>query len=105
MLRMMSTDTIHVEWHLTPRGWVHGDWSANQPLLSTAEPPDDRIETWLKSETRNAASFAPLQTTWSLLWACPHYSEANRKALRQQTRTLAGMLTNTLKIFETIPLE
>lgn len=76
----MRTDTVHVEWHLTPRGWVLGDWSANEPLELRTLPPDDREETWVKTETRHGVSFALLRTTWSFKWSSPHHNEADRLA-------------------------
>jgi len=85
----MSKDIVHVEWHLTPRGWVRGDWSANEPLYSNVLPPADRVETWVTTETTYDMQFAKTQREWSLAWASPQYSEVERAALRASIRVLA----------------
>ena len=70
----MSRDIVHVQWHLTPRGWVRGDWSANEPLESRTPPPADRVETWVTTETTYDMQFA---------------KDVERAALRATVRDLA----------------
>ncbi|MGC4098630.1 MAG: hypothetical protein QM706_16075 [Nitrospira sp.] len=82
----MVTDTVYVEWHLTPRGWIRGTWSINKPLQSSPPPPDDRVETWVKTETTHNNQFAHAQKEWALTWASSLHSEADRQALRASTR-------------------
>ena len=49
---LMSKDSVHFEWHLTPLGWVRGNWSANEPLhaevLIQALCPLRTTRTWLE---------------------------------------------------------
>lgn len=85
----MSKDIVHFEWHLTPRGWVRGDWSANEPLESNVPPPADRVETWVTTEITYDMQFAKAERKWSLAWASPQHSEVERTALRASIRGLA----------------
>jgi hypothetical protein len=85
----MSKDIVHVEWHLTPRGWVRGDWSANEPLESDVPPPADRVETWVTTETTYDMQFAKAQTEWSLTWVSSQHREVERSALRASVRVPA----------------
>ena len=85
----MSKDIVHVEWHLTPRGWVRGGWSANEPLESNVPPPADRVETWVTTETTYDMQFAKAQWEWSLTWASSQHSDVERAALRATLRDLA----------------
>jgi hypothetical protein len=85
----MSKDIVHFEWHLTPRGWVRGDWSANDPLESSVPPPADRVETWMTTETTYDMQFEKAKREWSLTWASSQHSEGERKALRASIRVLA----------------
>ena len=84
----MSKDIVHIEWHLTPRGWVRGDWSANEPLQSKVPPPADRVETWVTTETTYDMQFAKAHREWSLTWASSQ-DEVERAALRASVRVLA----------------
>jgi len=84
----MSKDIVHVEWHLTPRGWVCEDWSANEPLQSDVPPPADRVEMWVTTETTYDMQFAKVQREWSLAWASLQHSDAERAALRASVRGL-----------------
>ncbi|CUS37315.1 hypothetical protein COMA2_30204 [Candidatus Nitrospira nitrificans] len=85
----MSKDIVHFEWHLTPRGWVRGDWSANEPLHSRVPPPADRLETWVTTETTYDMQFAKADRKWSLAWASAQHSELERRTLRGRIRVLA----------------
>ena len=89
MFFFMSKDIIHTEWHLTPRGWVRGDWSANEPLESNVPPPADRIETWVTTETTYDMQFAKAQREWTRTWASSQHSEVERTAMRASIRVLA----------------
>lgn len=85
----MSKDIVHVEWHLTPRGRVRGDWSANELLESDVPPPADRVETWVTTETTYDMQFAKAQKEWSLTWASSQHSEEDRSTLRASIRVPA----------------
>ena len=99
----MGTDTTYVEWHLTPRGWVHGDWSANSPLQSITPPPNDRVETWIvKEESHDVYSSRP-HKEWSLVWSSPEYTEADRRKLRAQIRTPAKESDDSKRAFWDFP--
>jgi hypothetical protein len=82
-------DIVHFEWHLTPRGWVRGDWSANEPLHSRVPPPADRVETWVTTEITYDMQFAQAERKWALAWASAQHSELERTALRASIRGLA----------------
>lgn len=101
----MRTTTIQIEWHLTPRGWVNGDWSAQGTLTPRSNPPEDRVETWVKSEVCQAITFLPLKIDWSLVWASPQYSDIDRKALRADIRTVAPGPNNPAKVYGEFPFE
>lgn len=83
---VLATDHVRVEWHLTPRGWVRGDWSINKPLGGEFQPPDDRVETWVRTETSLDADFSRTQDQWSLTWTSPESSEADRTVMRATVR-------------------
>jgi hypothetical protein len=85
----MSKDIVHFEWHLTPRGWVRGNWSANEPLHVEVPAPADRVETWVTTETTYNMQFAKAQREWSLAWASPQHGDDERAALRASVRGLA----------------
>jgi hypothetical protein len=85
----MSKDIVHVEWHLTHRGWVRGDWSANEPFHSEVTPPADRVETWVTTETTYDMQFAKSQREWALRWTSSQHSEEERTALRASVRAVA----------------
>jgi hypothetical protein len=85
----MSKDIVHFQWHLTPRGWVRGDWSANEPLEFRTPPPADRVETWVTTETTYDMQFAKAHKEWTLTWASPEQNEEERTALRSTIRTPA----------------
>lgn len=101
----MRTTTIQIEWHLTSRGWMSGDWSSDGPVKPRSNPPEDRIETWVKSEVCQAITFVPLEINWSLIWASPHHSAIDRKALREKIRTVALGPNNPDKVFGDFPLD
>ncbi|MDK2742899.1 MAG: hypothetical protein NDI90_08280 [Nitrospira sp. BO4] len=101
----MRTTTIQIEWHLTPRGWVNGDWSAQGPLTPRSSPPEDRVETWVKSEVCQPTTFVPLEIKWSLVWASPHHSEIDRKVLRAKIRTVVVGPNNPSEVYGEFPLE
>ena len=101
----MRTSTIQIEWHLTPKGWVSGDWSGNGPVTSRSNPPEDRIETWVKSEVCQAVTFVPLEINWALVWASPNHSDADRKALRARIRKVVLGPNNPSKVYGEFPLE
>lgn len=82
----MATDLICVEWHLTPRGWVQGNWSINKPRMLESPPPKDGVETWMKTQIILDSDYSRTQHLWSLTWASPDLSEADRKALRATIR-------------------
>ncbi len=82
----MSKDIVHFLWHLTPRGWVRGDWSANEPLHPKTPPPADRVETWMTTETTYDMQFDKTHKQWTMTWASPEQSEAERTALRATIR-------------------
>ncbi|MGC4098939.1 MAG: hypothetical protein QM706_17660 [Nitrospira sp.] len=82
----MATEITRVEWHLTPRGWVRGNWGINVPLGNNLPVPVDRIETWLTIETIPAEDRAPKQKDWNLVWVSPLHSEMDRKHLRATIR-------------------
>ena len=74
---------VHYEWHLTPRGWVLGDWFPNdEPSEPKMLPPVDRIETWCTIETSYDGWTTKAQTEWTLIWASPEHSETERQVLR-----------------------
>lgn len=73
---------VHLEWHLTPRGWVCGDWSAKEPVTPRTPPPEDRVETWVITATPYTNLCVPAQKQWTLVWASSQHSEAQRRALR-----------------------
>ena len=74
---------VHFEWHLTPSGWVPGDWSANdEPIEPKMPPPVDRIETWETTVTSYDGQVTKVKTDWALIWASPQHSEAERRGLR-----------------------
>ena len=100
----MSKDIVHFEWHLTPRGWVRGDWSANEPLHSNINPPADRVETWVTTETTYDMQFANAQREWSLLWASLQHSDAERAAMRANVRFLAPESETARPVPESFPL-
>ena len=100
----MSKDIVHVEWHLTPRGWVRGDWSANEPLQSDVPPPADRVETWVTTETTYDMQFAKAQREWSLAWASPQHSDTERGALRASVRGLAPESETAKPVPQDFPL-
>lgn len=85
----MATETTYVEWHLTPRGWIRGTWAINKPIQSSQSPPEDRIETWVKTETTQDNPCAPVQKDWSLMWASLKHSVEDRQILRATIRTPA----------------
>lgn len=85
----MSKDIVHFQWHLTPRGLVRGDWSANEPFESRTTPPADRVETWVTTETTYDMQFANAERKWLLVWVSPQHSDAERVALRASIRVLA----------------
>ena len=101
----MATDHVCVEWHLTPRGWVQGNWSINKPLAPELTPPDDRVETWVKSQTTPNSDFSRTQIQWSLTWTSPEHSEADRQTLRANTRYLALDCENPPATSWDFPLE
>lgn len=101
----MRTTTIQIEWHLTPRGWVNGDWSGDGPVKPRSKPPEDRIETWVKSEIYQAITFVPLEVNWSLVWASPHHCDIDRKALRSKMRTVAPGPNNPAEVYGEFPIE
>lgn len=74
---------VHFEWHLTPSGWVPGDWSANdEPIEPKMLPPVDRIETWETTVTSYDGQVTKVKMDWALIWASPQHSEAERRGLR-----------------------
>lgn len=89
MAERVRTEQVLVEWHLTPRGWVRGNWSTNKPLEMKVPPPPDRIETWVRIEIAHEFRYAPTQKGWSLTWFSPEHSEAERRRLRAIVRTPA----------------
>ena len=100
----MGTDTTYAEWHLTPRGWVEGDWSVSCPPPQSTTPPMDRIETWQVKETSHDVYPTRPQREWKLVWASPENTEADRKKLRAKTRTPANESTNPRRAFWDFPL-
>ncbi|MGC4096845.1 MAG: hypothetical protein QM706_06990 [Nitrospira sp.] len=90
----MSKDIVHIEWHLTPIGWVRGNWCINKPFESSVRPPADRIETWVKTETTDDRNFVQTKKEWSLRWVSSQYTEADRKALRAIIRKPAPNTDN-----------
>ncbi len=77
--------SVHYEWHLTPRGWVRGDWFLDDERREpTMSPPLDRIETWCTTETSYDGWISKAQTEWARIWASPQHSEAERQVLRAQ---------------------
>jgi len=84
----VSKDIVHIEWHLTPRGWVREGWSINRPFQSSSLPPLDRVETWVTTETAYDMQFAKTQREWSLAWASSQHSDAEGAALRASVRGL-----------------
>ncbi len=89
MAERIHTEQVQVEWHLTPRGWVRGNWSINKPLELKVPPPADRIETWVKIETTQGFQYTHAQKGWSLAWISPQYSDAERRRFRAIVRTPA----------------
>ncbi|UVT20098.1 MAG: hypothetical protein H8K03_20355 [Nitrospira sp.] len=85
----MRIETFHVEWHLTPRGWVRGNWSTDKPLALKISPPDDRIETWVKIEITHDRQYSRTHMEWSLTWTSPQYSELMKQAFRTRIRVPA----------------
>ena len=85
----MAADLICVEWHLTPRGWIKGNWSINKPLMLESSPPNDGVETWLETQIIPDSDYSRMQHLWSLSWASPELSEKDRKTLRAAIRNPA----------------
>jgi hypothetical protein len=87
LIRMIIKASFFVdyEWHLTPRGWVLGDWSPNGICTETKTPPPvDRIETWVTTETSYDGWVTKAQTEWAPIWASPQHGEAERQILRSR---------------------
>ena len=82
----MATNLVCIEWHLTPRGWVQGNWSINKPLILESPPPQDGVETWMKTQIILDSDYSRTQYLWSLTWASPKHSEADLKSLRATIR-------------------
>jgi hypothetical protein len=101
----MSKDIVHFEWHLTPRGWVRGDWSANEFLESNVPPPADRVETRMTTETTYDVQFAKAQREWTRTWASSQHSEHERTALRAIIRVLAPESETVRPIPSDFPLK
>jgi hypothetical protein len=59
----------------------------------------------VKSEVCQAITFVPLEIKWSLIWASPHHSDIDRKALRTKIRTVALGPNNPAKVYGEFPLE
>ena len=97
-------DIVHFQWHLTPRGWVRGDWSANEPLEPRTPPPADRVETWVTTETTYDMQFANTQWEWSRAWASPQHSEEERTAMRANLRFLAPESETAKPVPKNFPL-
>ena len=78
----MAKDTVYVEWHLKPRGWVRGNWTLNKPFQSSFPHPTDRVETELKMEITHDNNFVNAQKEWALTWVAPQFGDAERQVLR-----------------------
>jgi hypothetical protein len=53
------------EWHLTPEGWVKGDYRIDFQGVTSQETPSDRVATYRYNELIPAAD---LETWVDLIW-------------------------------------
>lgn len=100
----MRIEIFHVEWHLAPRGWVRGNWSTDKPLPSRLSPPDDRVETWVKTEMTHENNFAQAQREWSRIGVSSQHSEVDRQTLRTSIRNPAPETENPKLVSWDFPL-
>ena len=82
----MAYDTTYTEYHLTPRGWIHGAWAVDEPPTDTSPPLEDCIEIWLQVEATNDTYPGKPAREWKLLWASDQYSKEEREQLRAKAR-------------------
>jgi hypothetical protein len=77
----MAYDSYSIEHHLTFDGWKTGSESYPQTADKDAEPPFDRVETWLL-QVEQSSGWAPEIVSWQLIWHDPTKEEAVRQKLR-----------------------
>jgi hypothetical protein len=95
----MGYDTTYTEYHLTPNGWVEGNWWSNEPPQNSA-PPVDRIETWLLKETTHDPYIYRITKDWVLIWKSPDYMEEDRKRMRAKIRNEVVIRPNPFRCKE-----
>ena len=80
----MSYDNTTNEWHLTLKGWVHGNYYYYSKLQGEDKtPPEDRVETWNKEMTQ-ASGWSLEVIRWNCAWVSPDHSKEERDALRKK---------------------
>ena len=76
----MSVDHTEDEYHLTPHGWVHGTYKFYGHADKIIDPPEDRVETWVR-DMKQSHPFAKELITWECIWKSPDYSDDDKKKL------------------------
>ena len=82
----MGTDVTYEEWHLTPRGWVAGGYSANSLPITSTNPPADRVETWIDKQESHDVYSSRIYHDWKLRWSSDVHSDEERRKLRSVMR-------------------
>jgi hypothetical protein len=88
---LMAQDDHEIERHLTPNGWVNGNEWVNGLSIKSAEPPADRIETWIELISDSSEGWAPPVVTSRLVWQSSDppnelRDELNKKFPRPEAR-------------------
>jgi hypothetical protein len=79
----MSQDRTEREYHLTPIGWMAGNFWVYGTLTEEKSAPSDRVETWIE-EIDDPSGWASEIVTWKPVWVSPDVTNETRADLNQK---------------------
>jgi len=79
----MAVDKYSTDWHLTPNGWIEGEYRYFNTVREVIPPPPDRVLTMREEVTESFALAGESKESYEV-WRAKHITDAELAELQKK---------------------